>query len=69
MEDIVQTSLKTGPRGALRLAQGVQVAVGVGSEWLADLSKVWHLNLFYLSQFLFISVLIYEVLVDFFLTT
>lgn len=40
MEDIVQTSLNTGPRGALRLAQGVQAVVGVGSEWLQDVSKV-----------------------------
>ncbi|CAI9091904.1 OLC1v1027015C1 [Oldenlandia corymbosa var. corymbosa] len=40
VEDIVQTSLNTGPRGALRLAQGVQAVIGVGSEWLADVSKV-----------------------------
>ena len=40
VEDIVQTSLSTGPRGALRLAQGIQAVLGVGSEWLADLSKV-----------------------------
>lgn len=40
VEDIVQTSINTGPRGALRLAQGVQAVVGVGSEWLADVSKV-----------------------------
>lgn len=39
VEDIVQTSINTGPRGALRLAQGVQAVVGVGSEWLADVSK------------------------------
>lgn len=39
VEDIVQTSINTGPRGALRLAQGVQAVVGVGSEWLADASK------------------------------
>ncbi|XP_071934380.1 uncharacterized aarF domain-containing protein kinase At5g05200, chloroplastic-like isoform X2 [Coffea arabica] len=39
VEDIVQTSLSTGPRGALRLAQGIQAVLGVGSEWLADLSK------------------------------
>ncbi|KAJ8431495.1 hypothetical protein Cgig2_032266 [Carnegiea gigantea] len=39
VEDIVQTSISTGPRGALRLAQGVQAVVGVGSEWLADVSK------------------------------
>lgn len=40
LEDIVQTSISTGPRGALRLAQGVQAIIGVGSEWLADVSKV-----------------------------
>lgn len=40
MEDIIQTSINTGPRGALRLAQGIQAVIGVGSEWLADASKV-----------------------------
>ena len=40
VEDIIQTSINTGPRVALRLAQGVQAVVGVGSEWLADVSKV-----------------------------
>ncbi|XP_071705790.1 uncharacterized aarF domain-containing protein kinase At5g05200, chloroplastic [Rutidosis leptorrhynchoides] len=39
VEDIVQTSINTGPRGALRLAQGVQAVVGVGSEWLTELSQ------------------------------
>ncbi|KAL3521329.1 hypothetical protein ACH5RR_019478 [Cinchona calisaya] len=39
VEDIVQTSISTGPRGALRLAQGIQAVLGVGSEWLADVSK------------------------------
>ncbi|XP_021846512.2 uncharacterized aarF domain-containing protein kinase At5g05200, chloroplastic-like isoform X3 [Spinacia oleracea] len=39
LEDIVQTSINTGPRGALRLAQGVQAVAGVGSEWLTDVSK------------------------------
>lgn len=39
IEDIIQTSINTGPRGAIRLAQGVQAVVGVGSEWLADASK------------------------------
>lgn len=39
VEDIVQTSISTGPRGALRLAQGIQAVIGVGSEWLADASK------------------------------
>lgn len=40
VEDIVQTSINTGPRGALRLAQGIQAVIGVGSEWLTDVSKV-----------------------------
>ncbi|KAK6121952.1 hypothetical protein DH2020_044306 [Rehmannia glutinosa] len=39
VEDIVQTSINTGPRGPLRLAQGIQAVIGVGSEWLADASK------------------------------
>ncbi|KAK4403468.1 putative aarF domain-containing protein kinase, chloroplastic [Sesamum angolense] len=39
VEDIVQTSINTGPRGALRLAQGIQAVIGVGSEWLTDASK------------------------------
>ncbi|KAL9379618.1 hypothetical protein Peur_028100 [Populus x canadensis] len=39
VEDIVQTSINTGPRGALRLAQGVQAFLGGGGEWLADVSK------------------------------
>ncbi|OVA17308.1 UbiB domain [Macleaya cordata] len=39
VEDIVQTSLNTGPRGAIRLAQGIQAVLGVGGEWLADVSK------------------------------
>lgn len=37
VEDIVQTSINTGPRGALRLVQGVQAFLGVGGEWLNDL--------------------------------
>ncbi|WCJ20107.1 Protein kinase superfamily protein [Euphorbia peplus] len=39
VEDIIQTSIDTGPRGALRLAQGIQAFIGVGTEWLADVSK------------------------------
>lgn len=39
VEDIVQTSITTGPRGALRFAQGIQAFLGVGSEWLADVSN------------------------------
>jgi hypothetical protein len=40
VEDIVQTSVDTGPRGAIRLAQGLQAFIGVGGEWLSDVSKV-----------------------------
>ncbi|KAL5538490.1 hypothetical protein UlMin_044404 [Ulmus minor] len=39
VEDIVQTSINTGPRGALRMAQGIQAVIGVGGEWLADISR------------------------------
>ncbi|XP_020584401.1 uncharacterized aarF domain-containing protein kinase At5g05200, chloroplastic [Phalaenopsis equestris] len=39
VEDIVRTSVNTGPRGALRLAQGVQAVILVGGEWLNDISK------------------------------
>ncbi|GKU91238.1 hypothetical protein SLEP1_g5138 [Rubroshorea leprosula] len=39
VEDIVQTSINTGPKGALRLVQGIQAFVGVSGEWLADVSK------------------------------
>ncbi|KAA0067028.1 putative aarF domain-containing protein kinase [Cucumis melo var. makuwa] len=38
LEDIVQTSINTGPRGPLRLAQGIQAFIGVGREWLADVT-------------------------------
>ena len=46
VEDIVQTSINTGPRGALRLAQGIQAVIGVGSEWLTDLSQVYTILFF-----------------------
>ncbi|KAI4339130.1 hypothetical protein MLD38_024101 [Melastoma candidum] len=39
VDDIVQTSISTGPRGAVRLAQGIQAVIGVGSEWLTDASR------------------------------
>lgn len=55
MEDIIQTSINTGPRGAIRLAQGVQAFLGVGGEWLADVSKVaWISNLLVFFSNLFI---------------
>jgi len=40
VEDLLQTSISTGPRGAFRMAQGIQAVLGVGGEWLNDLSKV-----------------------------
>ncbi|GAB2227493.1 hypothetical protein Droror1_Dr00009315 [Drosera rotundifolia] len=39
VEDIIRTSISTGPRGAVRLVQGIQAVVGVGGEWLQDVSK------------------------------
>lgn len=39
VEDLIQTSISTGPRGAFRMAQGIQAVLGVGGEWLNDLSK------------------------------
>ncbi|CAN6209717.1 unnamed protein product [Urochloa humidicola] len=39
VEDLLQTSINTGPRGAFRMAQGIQAVLGVGGEWLNDLSK------------------------------
>ncbi|XP_068641975.1 uncharacterized aarF domain-containing protein kinase At5g05200, chloroplastic [Aristolochia californica] len=44
VEDIVQTSLSTGPRGATRLAQGIQAVIGVGGEWLSDVSRTVNTN-------------------------
>ena len=40
VEDLLQTSISTGPRGAFRMAQGIQALLGVGGEWLNDFSKV-----------------------------
>ncbi|KAJ6297121.1 hypothetical protein OIU78_022780 [Salix suchowensis] len=48
VDDIVQTSINTGPRGPLRLAQGIQAFLGVGGEWLADASKVVCASVFFL---------------------
>ncbi|RXI04636.1 hypothetical protein DVH24_038910 [Malus domestica] len=36
VDDILQTSVSTGPRGALRMVQGIQAFIGVGGEWLKD---------------------------------
>lgn len=50
VEDILQTSISTGPRGAVRLAQGLQALIGVGTEWLADVSAVnehYVMNIFF----------------------
>jgi hypothetical protein len=46
VEDLLQTSISTGPQGAFRIEQGIQAVLGVGGEWLNDLSKV-RLLLFY----------------------
>lgn len=59
LEDIVQTSINTGPRGALRLAQGIQAVIGVGSEWVADASKVV-LSDYLLIFFLIICFLVFD---------
>ncbi|KMZ63881.1 ABC1 family protein kinase-like protein [Zostera marina] len=39
LEDIARTSINTGPRGGMRLVQGIQAVISVGGEWLADASK------------------------------
>ncbi|XP_047334746.1 uncharacterized aarF domain-containing protein kinase At5g05200, chloroplastic [Impatiens glandulifera] len=39
LQDIVSTSINTGPRGVLRFAQGIQAVIGVGGEWLTDVSR------------------------------
>uniref|UniRef100_A0ACD5W434 Uncharacterized protein n=1 Tax=Avena sativa TaxID=4498 RepID=A0ACD5W434_AVESA len=39
VEDLLQTSISTGPRGAFRMVQGIQTILGVGGEWLNDFSK------------------------------
>lgn len=39
VEDLLQTSIRTGPRGVFRMGQGIQVLLGVGGEWLNDFSK------------------------------
>eukprot|EP01018_Ginkgo_biloba_P027871 Gb_30919 [translate_table: standard] len=36
--DLFQTSINTGPRGAIRLAQGIQVVMAIGNEWLLEVS-------------------------------
>lgn len=41
LEDIARTSINTGPRGGMRLVQGIQAVISVGGEWLADASKVY----------------------------
>ena len=55
VEDLLQTSISTGPRGAFRMAQGIQAVLGVGGEWLNDLSKVWLLLFYTLIFFLRVS--------------
>ncbi|XP_031499067.1 uncharacterized aarF domain-containing protein kinase At5g05200, chloroplastic [Nymphaea colorata] len=50
VEDIIQISISTGPRGAVRLAQGIQAVVTVGGEWLADASKTMNTSAEFPSQ-------------------
>lgn len=50
----MQTSINTGPRGPIRLAQGIQAFIGVGREWLADVTQVSVLSLFQLLYFVFV---------------
>lgn len=62
VEDIVQTSINTGPRGVLRLAQGLQAVVGVGQEWLQDVSKVPTILLFSFTNFVPMILLFFIIL-------
>jgi aarF domain-containing kinase len=39
LEDVARTAISTGPRGAIRLAQGIEAVVSVGSEYLLQLYR------------------------------
>ncbi|KAH7282555.1 hypothetical protein KP509_35G036400 [Ceratopteris richardii] len=39
LEDVVRTAVDTGPRGAIRFAQGIEALVNVGGEWALDQLK------------------------------
>jgi hypothetical protein len=43
LEDVARTAISTGPRGAIRLAQGIEAVVSVGSEYLLQLYRVFFL--------------------------
>eukprot|EP01018_Ginkgo_biloba_P008365 Gb_09404 [translate_table: standard] len=38
--DLFQTSINTGPQGAIQLAQEIQAVMAIGSEWLLEVSKM-----------------------------
>jgi hypothetical protein len=40
LEDVAKTAVSTGPRGAIRLAQGIEAVVTVGGEYLFQLLTV-----------------------------
>lgn len=40
VEDIVRTTIDTGPRGAIRFAQGIEAVVTVGGEWAVEQLRV-----------------------------
>lgn len=39
IQDVIRTTVDTGPKGAFRLAQGIEAVVTVGGEWLIEQSK------------------------------
>ncbi|KAI5057656.1 hypothetical protein GOP47_0027671 [Adiantum capillus-veneris] len=39
VEEVVRTAVDTGPRGAIRFAQGIEAVVNVGGEWALDQLK------------------------------
>jgi hypothetical protein len=43
LEDVARTAISTGPRGAIRLAQGIEAVVSVGGEYLLQLYRVFFL--------------------------
>lgn len=40
VEEVVRTTVDTGPKGALRLAQGFEAVITVGGEWLLQQSQL-----------------------------
>jgi hypothetical protein len=40
VEDVFRTTIDTGPRGAIRFAQGVEAFVTVGGEWAVEQLRV-----------------------------